>query len=136
MLTIGRRVNFGLRGQALFGQTPPDATNWRLRWFSRGEEVPLFIGSYAQCRRIQDACLGMTDVEEIKRIVDKLGLRAPLPAEPFRITATQPTEVYPPVADLDADGPSDFDFDFDGTKDKPEDEPATARRRKKRRSKK
>ena len=106
MLTIGKPAQFGHRGTAIIGQTLPESPNWRLRWFSRGSETLLHTGAYALCRRMQDACRGLGDLEAIKTVVDNLARQPASPARLFPVAGGKPTEIYPPVSDAIRDEPN------------------------------
>jgi hypothetical protein len=98
MLTIGKPTEYASDGMAAGGQTDLDKAGWRLRYFKRGEETEIYRGSFAMCRRIQEASETISEskdsiewMEALRELAAKLsGLSRKLPT----VTLTEPTAAY------------------------------------------
>ncbi len=91
MLIISKPTQFGHDGLAVRGQCSHDSPGWQLRWFERGEAIPvIWQGAFKTCRHLQSECSDAESAEEASRMVDDL-----LNSNAFNHFSSMPTDIYP-----------------------------------------
>ena len=111
MLTIGKPTEYAPDGMAVLGQTDLDKPGWRLRYFNRGVEAEIYRGSFAMCRRIQEAADNIPrSNDEVAWVAAMCELAAKLSGRSYRsheVTLSEPTAAYTYDSDCESSQPED-----------------------------
>ena len=107
ILTIGKPTQYTSDGMAILGQTDWDKPGWRLRYLDHGTELEIYRGSFAMCRRIQEASERIAEPKNsfgwLKALRELSGRLSGIPTV---TTMTEPTAEYVYIPDFESP-PSD-----------------------------